>query len=144
MQPNSMKVYKIRDSDFVKNNINFESYVFVYQKSVHDIYGVSFSKTGNENHELEGLVKISCNDKCVYRKCIGRNIPKGEIQIGYSTLCELGTDYEKNVTVAPSSWFPYYWYNSDSYIKYPFQMAVVVGVITVLSFFLAIAQFFIR
>ena len=132
------EVKKITNLDFVKNNADFERYVFVYSAGYKAIFGDSLTEKPTPS-ALVGLVKISYKGKSVYRKCIGANIPKEHLQIGYRTKCELGVDYGDTVTIIPTNWFKYLCCNSDSYFKWPFIIALIALFFTIISLFISIA-----
>lgn len=135
-----MKAQQISKGDPILSFPDTERYVLIGQKSFEGIHGQTIKETSNSNI-LEGLVKITYKGKCVYRKCIGRNISLDEIQMGYRTKCELKVDYDSEVSVESANWFAYYWYNSDSYFKHPFRIAVISAIITILSFVFDVISF---
>lgn len=98
-------------------------------------------------HGIEGYLSITCETtgKIIYRKYHGwTTMDEATVGLGYRSRCELGiTDKQiqeapPTVIVRPSSWFWYYWRNSDSGVRMPFKLAFVSCLITLLSFLLQI------
>lgn len=132
---------KRTDIELIKVNPDFERYVRVHSSAFCKIFGDSMKDASENLDELEGFVQISYAEKTVYRKCIGGNIDSKCIEIGYRTKSELGIEYDDDVEVVPANWFEYYWNNSESGIKYPFQIAVAGFLITMLSSLCDIVSF---
>jgi len=134
-------VQKILDKDFVKFNIDFERYVLVYSRNFEAIFDEKINETDNSN-VLEGFVKLTYNNRSIYRKAIGRKVDSTHIQMGYRTQSELSVKKgeEVKVSVSPACWFCYYWYNSENYIKHGFRIGLIGFVLAVVSFLMGIIK----
>ncbi len=120
------------DKCFVEKHLDYEKYALVHSSTFYDIFKVKLNETSN-NYILEGLVKIKGKGKPIYRKCIGRNISGEVIGLGYRSRCELKCRIDDEVSVEKACWWSYYWRNSDSGIKWPFRIAVISLLITLIG-----------
>lgn len=135
-------VEKLNSQQIVPTHIDMyeaNMYVYVNNQYFKDIFGASYNNI-SDAALLEGLVKIQCNGKPIYRRLIGKNIDKKTIMMAYRSQCELkvkeGASYD--FVIEPATWFCYLWNNQDSCIKYPFQFAFWGIVIAFASFLLSI------
>ena len=135
----TLEVQNILDKDFVNFNIDFERYVLVYSRNYEAIFGEKINETDNSN-VLEGFVKLTYNNRSIYRKAIGRKVDSTHIQMGYRTQSELSVNEGENVKVSPTCWFCYYWYNSENYIKHGFRIGLLGFVLAVVSFLIGIIK----
>ena len=132
-----LKVIKL-DNDFVKGETEYERYAFTNWKNISEILKDDPNDEEGDLNNIECIVKISNGRKRVYRKCRSNKITKDKIALGYRTALELGVKQDNNEEVVVKSswwfWFPYLWHHIDSTIKWPFRIAVVAFICTVLSF----------
>ena len=136
---------KDQDKDFIKANNDYEQYALVYSHNMALIFGEDCSK---EDRDLGRFIQIvnTENSHIVYRKCVARyGIYHNEIALGYRTQQELGLIQNKNmVRVSNSSWFNYYWNNSDYSARWAFRITVIGFGLTVISSIVTILSFFIK
>ena len=103
-----------------------------------NIYGVPMVQMGD--YKIEGLIKITYNNKCIYRKYVGNNdIPEDQcVVLTNRSLAELGIHSKKDfqtpilATIEPASSISYLWHNSYAFIRKPFQWAVSGLLLTIL------------
>ena len=127
-----LKVTKL-DNDFVKNETEYERYVFASWNNVSNILR-NEADDDERIDNIECIVKISNGKNKVYRKCRSGKIVKEQIAMGYRTALELGVkqDKDEEVVVKKSCWFPYLWHHVDSAIKCPFRFAIIFTVLPTL------------
>jgi len=123
--------YSVIDMDtaFVAGVPDYETYALFYMR--------------NAGHEIDRYVKITTTDshKSIYRKSSGRNgVLSNQVALAYKTQKELGVQPNTDVTITTSSFWGYYWYNSESYVKLMFRIGVIGIIITVLSSFISIVK----
>ncbi len=128
-----LKVTKL-DYDFVKNETEYERYVFASWNNVSNILRNEADDKDERIDNIECIVKISNGKNKVYRKCRSGKIVKEQIAMGYRTALELGVkqDKDEEVVVKKSCWFPYLWHHVDSTIKWPFRFAIIFTVLPTL------------
>lgn len=129
--------------EFVEANSEFENYVLVYSKSLAKIYGDEVLADGiDDKNQFEGLVKVCCGKKVVYRKCIARKgFSKDEMGIGYRTLMKLGISNGGDtefVCVMPTNWFCYLWHHNNSVVRGPFIFAFFSLIFSILGIIVSI------
>ncbi len=97
------------------------------------------SMTQTASKKVEGLLKISYNNNQIYRKFIGSNLVDPDcIILDNRSLAELGISRGEAemtppaVQIEPACAFAYLWHNSFSFIREPFQWAIIGMFISVL------------
>lgn len=138
------------DKEFVKLHNNYERYALVYSKSFAKIYDdKSLEYHRDDNNVLEGFVKIKHNGRTVYRKCCAHfGINGGEVAIGYRTMRELGLPEknnakDNNVQISATNWFCYLWKHMDSIIRWPFRIALISLLLSIIGIILNLIMIFI-
>ena len=128
----------------------------MYSSAFKKVNGKTLEKETNPDC-IEGLVKISHGCKRVYRKmrtytAEGVGTDGDCVCLNYRTCKTLKVDAidkdkndsatdENKVTIKPTNWFCYLWNHVDSTIKWPFRIAFVSLVITVVC---SVLPFFIK
>ena len=110
------------DTTFVTSVPEYETYALFYTK--------------NAGHEIDRFVKIISPDskKSIYRKCSARNgVLSSQVALAHKTQKELGVQPNSSVIVKRTGFFCYYWYNSETYVKWAFRVGVVGFILTVCS-----------
>ncbi len=138
-----LKVTKL-DYDFVKNETEYERYVFASWNNVSNILRNEADDKDERIDNIECIVKISNGKNKVYRKCRSGKIVKEQIAMGYRTALELGVkqDKDEEVVVKKSCWFPYLWHHVDSTIKWPFRLAFLYALPTLFETIMNIINIF--
>ena len=87
-----------------------------------------------QNYDIDRYVKIECNGKKMYRKCIAhRVVCSQEVSLGCRTRRLLGVKEGEEVNVSSSTWFQYHFHNSDKAVKVAFIMALISFLCTIIS-----------
>ncbi len=128
-----------QDKAFVTGNQDYEQYALFYSKEMAKLFHDDDSE---EDLNIGRFVKIvSCDNRRrrVYRKCSARNgIHSGEVAIGFRTQNELGCP--QKVDVYKTTWFQYYWHNSDTYIQFIFAITVLGAICSIASFIMMLVN----
>lgn len=118
------------DTPFVTSVPDYETYALFNMK--------------NAGHEIDRYVKISSADskKSIYRKSSGRNgVLSTQVALAHKTQKELSVQSNSPVTIKKASFWGYYWYNSEKYLKWTFRVGVIGFFLTVFSSIIAIVTF---
>ena len=117
------------DTPFVSSIPDYETYALFYPK--------------NAGHDIDRYVRITSTDskKTVYRKSSGRNgVLSNQVALAYRTQKELGVEPNSDVTVKQASFWGYYWYNSEKYVKWAFRVGVIGFFLTLCSSVIALMK----
>lgn len=138
---------KVQEIDYslVANISDYEKYVYMYNKKYEKITGCSIKNAYSQKKTkiIEGFLKIT--NKCgkrIYRRFRGCQVESDNVYLGYRSMCELGLKNDDEVLIEPTSWFRYYWSNSDIYIRFTVKIAAFGLLCTVASTVLSIIQLF--
>lgn len=81
----------------------------------------------------------SSSGKTIYRLGVARSVDeltKDKIRIGYRSKNLLNISDDESVTVTTACWLSYLWNHCDSAIKWPFRLAFISVLMTMVSFFM--------
>ena len=120
------------NSDFVKAHPdNYEQYAILDTHAFAKIFG-NLEKI--PMGEQEGLLKISCNCRSIYRKYRGMSI-EGEqnyVAISYKARKHLKASLGDEVQIKRACWFCYLWNYYDVTIRGAFRIAIIGIVISII------------
>lgn len=91
-----------------------------------------------KNETIEVLVKVFTKGKpykAIYRRAIGytaNGFTSGEILLSYRSRKRLNVKEGEVVFIQQTGWFMYLWNHAQSQVRYPFQIAFCLGVISIL------------
>ena len=127
---------KAFDQRFIEKYKDYEKYVALTPQSLSTVSGWE-NKDQIPFYDSEALLKITFDKTSIYRKGVGytaEGFNGNEIMIGYRSRKILGVDdtTDFSVNVSKTCWFAYLWHHFDSAIRWPFRIAVIFGLTSIL------------
>lgn len=125
------------DTAFCDKFVDCEKYIALQSASFKDLF--NWDPNGKPE-EYDGIVRIrkaSDNGFCknyLYRKAVGHaagNFTKNQVMIGHRSRKMLDVQLNDEVIIEPACWFLYLWNHADSTIRYPFRVAIIFGIISI-------------
>lgn len=130
------------DSNFANQHEDVEMLVALHSSAFKQLYNWDNSKTPNEFETIVCIrAKERKNSKKVYRKAIGHafnGLNGDNVMVGYRTRRLLNVKENDEVIITRGCWFMYLLNHLNSAIRGPFIIAIIFGIITLISFILSI------
>ena len=130
----SLSVKKF-DIDFTDKYEESEPYVALQSRNITNLSGWKDADVSDDAWEM--LVKVTnpTNGRTIYRRAVGHSADKfsaSDIMLGHRSIRQLQTAIGSEVTVQPTNWFCYLWHHAQSQVRYPFRIAIVAGLLSLL------------
>lgn len=114
-----------------------EKYILLTPGTLHEIaQWEEWDEVSTSDLELFVKVTYGINKKYVYRKAVAKafsGFKNEEVMIAYRTRKQLKVSGGDTVTIERTNWFAYLWHNLDSAIRWPFRIAVLMGIGTIIQ-----------
>ncbi len=123
------------DKDFTDRHQESEQYVALQNRNIGKLSGWNNAEVSNEAWEVLVKVTNKQHKKTIYRRAVGNTLndfTTQDIMIGYRSMKQLQVVEGSKVIVQPTNWFCYLWNHAQSPIRYPFRIAVIMGLVSIL------------
>lgn len=123
------------DKNFTDKYEESEQLIALQNRNIGELSGWKDAEVSDEAWEM--LVKVTNpeNGRSIYRRAVGytaNDFTAQDIMLGYRSIKQLQTVIGSKVIVQPTNWFCYLWCHAQSTIRYPFRIAIVAGLLSLL------------